>query len=417
MAASPKRTPPTPLFDTLGQLDSVEISATLKDVETELPSSSVKSDYQLIKRFLLSYDGSTATFNAYRRDLERLCHWSWLIQKSDIVNLNREQIEHYIRFTQNPPKAWIGLKNVSRFKSRNGERIANPEWRPFVSGVSKKEFAAGTVPDLNQYAPSHAATKATFTALSSFYDYLVTETVIKTNPVKTIRQKSKFIRKEQHAAPVRRLSNLQWDYLIETADLLAADDPDEHERTLFVITALFGMYLRISELVTDERSAPVMSDFRKDLDGNWWFHVTGKGNKDRTVTVSQDMLKALKRYRRFRSLTALPDSGEMTPLLPKHKGSGPITSTRHVRLIVQQCFDASLDRMREDGLLSDASELEAATVHWLRHTGISEDVKVRPREHVRDDAGHASMATTDRYIDSDLRERHLSGKKKRLRDL
>ena len=159
------------------------------------------------------------------------------------------------------------------------------------------------------------------------------------------------------------------------------------------------------------------SDFRKDLDGNWWFHVTGKGNKDRSVTVSLDMLKALKRYRRFRGLTALPDSGEMTPLLPKHKGSGPITSTRHVRLIVQHCFDASLDRMREDGLLSDAKELETATVHWLRHTGISEDVKVRPREHVRDDAGHASMATTDRYIDSDLRERHLSGKKKRLRDL
>jgi hypothetical protein len=53
-------------------------------------------------------------------------------------------------------------------------------------------------------------------------------------------------------------------------------------------------------------------------------------------------------------------------------------------------------------------------VHWLRHTGISEDVKVRPREHVRDDAGHASMHTTDRYIDSDLRERHSSGKNKKI---
>ncbi len=26
------------------------------------------------------------------------------------------------------------------------------------------------------------------------------------------------------------------------------------------------------------------------------------------------------------------------------------------------------------------------TVHWLRHTGISDDVKIRPREHVREDA-------------------------------
>jgi len=50
-------------------------------------------------------------------------------------------------------------------------------------------------------------------------------------------------------------------------------------------------------------------------------------------------------------------------------------------------------------------------------TGISEDVKVRPREHVRDDAGHGSMQTTDRYIESDSRERHESGKYKTVRDI
>ena len=52
----------------------------------------------------------------------------------------------------------------------------------------------------------------------------------------------------------------------------------------------------------------------------------------------------------------------------------------------------------------------------MRHTGISRDVQVRPREHVRDDAGHASMATTDRYIQSDLRERHQSAKRKRVNE-
>lgn len=44
--------------------------------------------------------------------------------------------------------------------------------------------------------------------------------------------------------------------------------------------------------------------------------------------------------------------------------------------------------MKADGLEDDASDLRTATVHWLRHTGISEDVKFRPREHVRDNAGH-----------------------------
>ena len=71
--------------------------------------------------------------------------------------------------------------------------------------------------------------------------------------------------------------------------------------------------------------------------------------------------------------------------------------------------------MRAEGLEQDANELRVATVHWLRHTGISEDVRVRPKEHVKEDAGHASMATTDRYIDTELRERHASAKNKRLR--
>ena len=53
-------------------------------------------------------------------------------------------------------------------------------------------------------------------------------------------------------------------------------------------------------------------------------------------------------------------------------------------------------------------------LHWLRHTGISDDVKHRPREHVRDDAGHSSSAITDRYIDVELKARANSAKDKTL---
>ena len=170
-------------------------------------------------------------------------------------------------------------------------------------------------------------------------------------------------------------------------------------------------------LVADERSTPVMGDFKKDRNHNWWFHVIGKGNKHRTVTVCDDMLKALKRYRKYLDLTTLPTPDDQTPLIGKNLGKGPMVSARHIRTIVQLCFDTAYERMREDGLEEDASDLRTATVHWLRHTGISEDVKIRPREHVRDDAGHQTMQTTDRYIESDERERHLSGKRKKVKDL
>ncbi len=69
----------------------------------------------------------------------------------------------------------------------------------------------------------------------------------------------------------------------------------------------------------------------------------------------------------------------------------------------------------QDNQIEEAEQLAVATVHWLRHTGISDDVKIRPREHVRDDAGHSSSAITDRYIDIGLRERHASGKKKQIK--
>ena len=68
--------------------------------------------------------------------------------------------------------------------------------------------------------------------------------------------------------------------------------------------------------------------------------------------------------------------------------------------------------MELEGKNEEANGLRNGTVHWLRHTGISEDVKHRPREHVRDDAGHSSGAITDKYIDVELKERAKSAKDK-----
>ena len=143
--------------------------------------------------------------------------------------------------------------------------------------------------------------------------------------------------------------------------------------------------------------------------------TVGKGNKERDISVSNAMLEALKRYRMSLRLSSLPSPGEAFPLIPKALGKGPIEGARHIRKIVQHCFDQTIERLKKDGFKDDAEMLMAATVHWLRHTGISEDVKTRPREHVRDDAGHSSSAITDQYIDIELRARHASAKKKLIK--
>ena len=158
-----------------------------------------------------------------------------------------------------------------------------------------------------------------------------------------------------------------------------------------------------------------MGHFQPDQEGNWWFVTVGKGNKEREISVSDAMLEALKRYRSSRGLPPLPSPGESNPLIHKTRGRGGITSTRQIRGIVQTCFDLAAARMRKEGFVEDSERLAAATVHWLRHTGISDDVKHRPREHVRDDAGHGSSAITDRYIDVERTERHASARSKLIK--
>jgi len=394
---------PLAVFDTLEEMPNPfkQPLTALAHLAGDCPPESL-SDYQHASEFIYSYRGSPDTFSTYRRELEHFLHWCWLVAKKSLNQIVREDIEAYAEFARQPPANWIGEKNVPRFFDKEGLRVPNPDWRPYVN-------AGG------EYVVSQAALQSLFGVLSSFFNFLIQEKYLAANPVTQLRQKSKFLRKRQTQGKIRRLSPLQWEYVIDSAQKMALEQPLVHERTLFIMNALFAMYLRISELVETPRWQPQMGHFQADQEGNWWFLTVGKGNKEREISVSDAMLEALKRYRKSRGLSALPGPGEATPLVHKTRGKGGITSTRQIRGIVQACFDYAAELMRKEGFTEDAERLAVATVHWLRHTGISEDVKHRPREHVRDDAGHGSSAITDRYIDVERAERHASARRKLIR--
>ncbi|HAJ75523.1 MAG TPA: integrase [Gammaproteobacteria bacterium] len=394
---------PMAFFDTLEEMPNPfkHPVQSLTHLVDDCPADAL-GDYQYASEFIYSYRGSPDTFSTYRREIEHFLHWCWLVEKKSVSQIVREDIETYVEFAKHPPDSWIGQKNVPRFLAAAGERIPNADWRPYVSSSA-------------EYVASQAALQSLFSVLSSFFNFLIQEHHLAANPVSQIRQKSKFLRKHQSQGKIRRLSPLQWDYVIEVAEMLANEQPAVHERTLFIMKALFAMYLRISELVETIRWQPQMGHFQPDQEGAWWFVTVGKGNKEREISVSDAMLEALQRYRLARGLSALPSPGESTPLIHKARGKGGITSTRQIRGIVQQCFDRAAQKMAKEGFQEDADRLASATVHWLRHTGISEDVKHRPREHVRDDAGHGSSAITDRYIDVERAERHASARKKIIR--
>ena len=353
-------------------------------------------EYKALFTFLANYTGSVDTFNTYRREIERFFHWSWIFKQKGVLDLDALDLTQYVKFCRNPPKDWCSVKQEHRFIDCYGDRQPNTKWRPFK---------------LNQPL-SDKSLQVLLASLGTLYTYLQQEGIIMKNPVQMMRQKTRLIRQHKEVRITRKLTANQWHYVIITARKLA-DKNKRYERHLFLLSAFFLMGVRISELATTDRHQPLMTHFIKDQFGCVWYATVGKGNKYREIAVSDEMLKALHRYRKSLSLTLFPLPTEQTPLCPKMKGQGGL-GVRQIRYMVQEIFDAATELLVQEGHADDAVILKEATVHWLRHTSISADVQHRPREHVRDDAGHESVVITDKYIDVDRMARHNSAKSKKL---
>lgn len=401
---------PVPIFDTLERLPN----ALNQKLTTNLDFA--QSNLHLAYGFLKQYDGNKATYNCYRREIERFLQWSWLIHKTSVLDLTRDDIESFIKFCMEPPKSWISVRKFPKFVNNAGELIPNKDWRPFVVKPTK---ASLDELDITMYKLSQKTIHEIFVALGSFYTYLNAEGILDRNPVQAIKQKSKYIRKSQTSTAIRRLTDTQWKYVINTAKQMANEDPDKHERTLFIISALYLMFLRVSELVESHRWSPQMNHFYQDSYRNWWFKTVGKGNKSRNIAVNNDMIEALKRWRKHLGLSpVLPTLDDNNHLIPKLRGRGNITDTKSLYLIVQNCFNTAAHKLKLDNKHEEGENLIQASTHWLRHTGISDSINKydRPVAHVRDDAGHASITTTDKYNDITLLERHESAQNSKIEE-
>ncbi len=385
-----------PIF---GQHVSARQSETAK-VRKSLHPYCSDDDVKQAVSFLFEYSGSQDTYNTYRRELERLYQWSWLVRNLSVVTITRQDIVDYTLFFKDPPADWFSVKRTRRFLTVGGELRSNSEWRPFVK-----------TDKLVHQSP--ASLKSMLAVLSTFYEYLLQESIVQRNPVKLIR-KHQLIQKQQETIIHRQLNTTQWVALLQAVKLKTLED-DSYERHLFILSCFFLLGLRISELASSTMQSPTMSQFYQDHSRCWWFQTVGKGNKSREVAVPDDCLTALVRYRRFLGLTDLPMFNDHSPLLPKDRGRGSL-GIRRVRTLVKDAFSAGVDHLNQQGKDRDALMLKSATAHWLRHTAIAHDVSQnRPLTDIRDDAGHQSINTTNIYLQSSRKERYLSAKKKQLK--
>lgn len=429
---------PQPLFDTYktflsitcrestdaDRLEYIAERPAITEYLEQFPDSiNVKSDFSHVSGFLKSYSGLETTFRGYRSHVERLMLWSWIKQGKSVLELTRNDAEAYMEFNLQPDPSWVGESVRSRFVKAGEIFEPNHLWRPYSIQKSKEmaklesEGLSRPADDIPKYSAAQGSIRQAFAICSSFYDYLDANGVSVGNPFRAIKQKSKFTTRNKKIKEGRSLTKLQWDFVIETAELMAAEDPERHERTLFLLVTIFSMYLRVSDLAESDRWKPTMGAFFRSGE-NWWMRVIGKGNKEADISVRPDYLKYLIRYRATRNLTPLPPKDDPEPLLTKLNGEPGLTD-RHMRVIIQSVFDRALTRMQAEGFPEhEIGELRKVSLHWLRHTSATFDAPHRSMKHLQTDLRHENVSTTqDIYFNSDDNERAASMAKRSIKTL
>ncbi|UNM17109.1 hypothetical protein K0P33_16040 [Pseudomonas sp. ArH3a] len=121
--------------------------------------------------------------------------------------------------------------------------IINDKWRPFNVKIDKqiRKVAAENCKNVDEtaYKMSAGSMGQVFAVCGSFFQYTIDEGLTAdANPIRSVKQKSNFKQRNTVISSGKALTPLQWNYVIETAEVMAAEDP-RHERTLFIVATLF----------------------------------------------------------------------------------------------------------------------------------------------------------------------------------
>jgi site-specific recombinase XerD len=375
--------PPCPI-DTLVVSPDLDGRSGTNRAQNVIAQISAKNDLDAIRAWLARFADKKTTFDNYRKEAERLLLWSVLQLGKPLSSLTHEDLLVYQRFLSDPQPSAQWTADGGRKHPRG-----DPRWRPFYGPLSATSQRQAMV------------------ILNVMFAWLVQAGYLAGNPLSLSRQRAR------RAKPrvTRYLSPELWLEVKNWIQGMPKDTDREREhyaRVRWLFTLLYLGGLRITEVGSN-----TMGRFfcRRDANGvdRWWLEVLGKGDKERLVPATAEMMGELSAYRREQELPPLPSPDENTPLvLPIGQSRKPLTRAALHR-IVKQVFGGAAQalRARGDAYTQRADQLELASAHWLRHSAGSNmaDQQVDLRL-VRDNLGHASLTTTSQYLHVDDDRRH-----------
>lgn len=309
---------------------------------------------------------------AYRKEAERLLLWAILVNRTALSSLTVEACARFRDFLLHPPADWCGPRAVPRWRS---------DWRPIEGPLSARSCA---------YALG---------VLYNLFAFLVKQGYLVANPWPAVSAPTVTVPAIDTG---RALTDSQWQYVREA--LAALPTSLANGRLRLALRALYETAIRLSELL-GARAADLewrsLAQPPAAPEASWWLVVRGKGGKLRRVPVSDGLLDELGTYFRLRGLPAdprlTPDAFLVGSAAPGADATAGVSG---------QVFHTQLKRFFRtcaEGLATTdpqaVARLLRASSHWMRHTSITHALATgAPPEVLRDNAGHASLHTTSRYM-------------------
>ncbi|MDQ7073706.1 MAG: tyrosine-type recombinase/integrase [Gammaproteobacteria bacterium] len=329
------------------------------------------TDLQAIQTWLMEYQGSPHTLRNYRREVERLLLWGLRERGKPLSSLIREDFLAYQNFLADPQpiKLWVGARKP-RF---------SPDWRPFQGALHAVSIRQALV------------------IINSLLTYLVHAGYLTANPLALMRRRTQFNPTTPKNSVERFLDQESWQKVLEQIDFLPRDSKRQeahYQRVKFLFTLLYLLGPRVSEVSNHNMGSFIESR------GNWWWRVTGKGNKTAQIPVNDEMLSALANYRTYLQKSPLPAPSDATPIALSLGGKKGIGANMVYRIVKKVMLDTAEQIQAE--FPHKAEKLRLASTHWLRHTSITHqaDAGIELR-YLNKNARHAKLETTAIYLHSE----------------
>ncbi len=352
---------PTPFFQTAELV-----------VRQQVSSIEASDDKGAISTWLREFIDSKNTLTAYTQAAERF--YCWLRYHNKVLHeVSRDSIQHYQHFLANPQpfNLWCGPAVAKRRDNQ-----ANPDWRPFVKGLSAKSI-------------NH-----NLQILKAMFDYLVDSGYLQRNPFRLIRRKAANEVKEQ---PIERfLTSLEFSEVvlafIGNMPKTTEFEIREYHRCRWIFILLYLTGCRRSE-ITNAR----MSDFIFKRN-QWWLRVVGKGNKYGEIPVTKELLAELITYRQSVGLDSYPSSMESNrTLIFNLRNNNNIIDDSILYKIIKKTCNQIADNLRQTDP-AQAYKFEKVSTHWLRHSSATAqvdagiDIRI-----VKKNLRHSQLETTMQY--------------------